>query len=239
LRSLGIDPGKVNFAMVAIDAKGVPYFARMLRSTIRSMSMHEAHQRVKYRSMIRRVLVHARPDEVMVETFVARGFGTQLTEVINVMIGSLMSECDHLHIAEHATMASSWKNSVRKENDLDALYAHGASVGLPPHLVDALMLATYLRHNKTMDGVDWDRVKTNIELVAKMVPPQDLVKIKIKKAKKGKSKDEVSTPARNGRGKNVRSRKVLAVERGKRGRVHSPRGGNRSPGRRGPGKNSG
>jgi hypothetical protein len=237
--TMGIDPGKVNFAIVAIDSRGKVCFARMLQSTIRSMSMHEAHQRPKYRDMIRRILKKVRPDEVMVETFVARGFGTSLTEIINVMIGGLMSECDHLHISEHATQASSWKNAVKKLTSLDALYAHGASVGLPPHLVDALMLATYLRHNKTMDGVDWDRVKTNIELVAKMVPPQDLVKIKIKKAKKGKSKDEVSTPARNGRGTNVRSRKVLAVERGKRGRVHSPRGGNRSPGRRGPGKNSG
>ena len=221
--TVGVDPGKQNFAVVALDDRGVAFFAHMLQHTIKSMSMHCAEQRVLYRRAIRGVLRRLRPGELIVESYNMRGFGSVNNELINLMIGGLMSECDHLGITEHATMASSWKLEVgryyaatdyvphadakkRAKLAMNHLYQYADRLRLPAHPVDALLLATYLQHSKSMATVSFDRVRQNIARLARLLPKSVL---------RRKGKRDAVPPRKKTSGRSVRALPVLALERGR------------------------
>jgi hypothetical protein len=179
---LGIDPGKLNFACAGLDKSGKLTYATMLHDTIWSTAQENASLRRKYRVAIWRILRRLRPTAVMCESFVVRGFGTNLIELVNLMIGSLQMACAIHHIDEHMVMPSSWKGAFNKVADLAAEYDFAAKKRVPPHILDAICLATYLKMNKTFKGLDLKLLRANVTMAAKILKPTDL--LPIKKAKK-------------------------------------------------------
>jgi hypothetical protein len=138
--------------VAALDLPGRLTYAQMLHDTIHSTAQANAELRVHYRNAIKALIIDLAPKAVLCESFVVRGFGTNLIELVNLMLGSLQMVCHDRGIEEHLVMPSSWKGAIKKELSLDKVYAFAASKRLPPHIVDAICLATYLRMGKTFKG---------------------------------------------------------------------------------------
>lgn len=224
-RFVGIDPGSRNFAVVALNGAGVVCHARMMRSTIISMKKTEDLQRVLFRKEIRRTIRALNPSRVMIEQFAVRGFGTQLTEVINLMIGCTMMCCDYEAVPCHTVMASTWKNAAKKVFCLDSIYEAAKKLGMERHVVDALCLALFARNDSTFRRGDARRIASNLlkclAFMKKTSPSH--IKTKTKRGGKGKKTNEVPRIRRRRRKLSVRQPKVLAKQHVSKGRVHRTR----------------
>lgn len=185
-RCMGIDPGRANFAIVLLDDGRVVH-ARMVKNTIVTMSRTGADQRRAYRREIRRTIEGLKPHSVLTEQFAVRGFGTQLTEVINIMIGCVLMTCDYSRVQSETIMASTWKAAARKSFDLDEMYEYAKKLTMAPHVVDALCLATYLHNGWKFSRTDGRKLKKNLrECLTWMrkTSPTHLLKPKKKKGRK-------------------------------------------------------
>jgi len=185
---VGIDPGVANYCLVGINKFGKVIYTRMLVNTIKSMSQDNAYMRDRYRRAIFSVLKVLHPRELIVESFTVRGFGTNLIELVNVMIGSLQAYCSVLGIQEHTVMPNSWKHSFAKQFGKEALkklYDYARTYGIPPHVVDAMCLALYLKGNRSFLGTNKTLLNSNIKIAATLIQPER--KIKPKRIKKTKS----------------------------------------------------
>lgn len=189
-KHLGVDPGKENFALVMLDDAGRVCHAQMLEETISSMKAKDADMRPRYRKAMRILLRRLRPDVVMSEQFAARRFGTQSSEVVNLMLGALSAITDYLRIEDRTTLPSTWKNALGKLTDLDELYAYAKSLGMPPHPVDALCLATFSRGNFSFTQTAVRSLKRGIREVRKLLLVNSpwAIKVKRKKAVKRRGK---------------------------------------------------
>ena len=187
MKHLGIDPGKENYAMVLLGDRGEVVHAQMLEETISSMKAKDAYMRPRYRKTMRVLLRKLRPDVVMTEQFAARRFGTQSSEVVNLMIGSLSAITDYLRIEDRTTLPSTWKNAIAKFLDLDELYAYGKKLGMPPHPIDALCLAIFSRGDFAYTKSALRPIKKLVRNVKKqlLIHSPSIVKQK-KRAKRGK-----------------------------------------------------
>lgn len=188
MKHLGIDPGKDNFAMVMLDDAGRVCHAQMLQETISSMKAKDAYMRPRYRKKMRILMRTLRPDVVMTEQFAARRFGTQSSEVVNLMIGALSTINDYLKIEDRTTLPSTWKNAIAKLCDLEVLYKYAKSLGIPAHPVDALCLATFSRGNFSFDSRSVAGLKKQIRAVKKMLLVHSPYAIKVKRVRRAKAK---------------------------------------------------
>jgi hypothetical protein len=180
---LGIDPGSKHYAIAGLDLRGNLQFLRMINNTIWSTAAHNADLRLAYFLSMRGILDKLRPRELMVESFVVRGFGTNSIEMVGLMNGTLQAICRFQGIVENMVMPSSWKRDFEKHlGALDAMYKFAREVELPPHVVDAICLATYLREGKTFTRADAKLLRRNISKGASML--QTEYKIKPRKKRK-------------------------------------------------------
>jgi hypothetical protein len=221
MRILGVDPGTENFAVVVLENNQVVY-ARMLQNTIKSIAKKHEKQRELYRSSIRKLLVHTKPDAVIIESFSVRGFGTQLTEVVNLMIGSLQMLCDHNQVAENMVMASTWKGKLKQLGDLDALYAHAKLLGLEKHVCDALCLSTYMQNKLSFKPSDIKGIMKNLAVCKLWLQKNSPSHVKEPKRKT----HEVSAVKRRGRS-SVRKQGVLVKPQKRSRPLHGSRRRNR------------
>jgi hypothetical protein len=234
---VGIDPGKTNFAIAALDARGRVVFARMLNSTVRSMARADAGQRPLFRAVMRRILAFLMPKKLILEEFVARGFSTHLAEVLNIMIGGVMALCDEIGCEEHAVGASTWKNALNQVDSLKDLYAHGENLGVPPHMVDAVCLATFLRLGLSFNGLRSSELRANVARASRLMPAEQRMKKRVRRGRKVKgAKDEVPTQQGRGRGRKVHAGSVLAVARKGQRVLRGAGRGNNAPNREGRGE---
>ena len=174
MQYMGIDPGIKNYAVVGINANGVATYARMLNNTIYSTAQANADLRAKFYTAMRGILANLRPRALIVESYVVRGFGTNQIEMGALMSGTVQALCRELCVDEHMVMPSTWKRELKKafgESVLDKLYSIGKNHGAPPHVVDALCLAIYLRSGKTYARTDEVLLKQGSKAVAALIQP--------------------------------------------------------------------
>lgn len=187
---MGMDPGADNFAVVVLDDRQVVH-ARMVRNPIKTMKREHNEQRATFRKEVRWLLRKFKPDQLLVEQFAVRGFGTQLTEVIGIMIGCVLMACDYCGTDPHTTMASTWKQAARRKFDLDAAYERAKKLRLAPHVVDALCIALFLRNGMTFVKGDGARVNKSIPVLfehMQRTSPSYLLKPPRVKKQKGKKR---------------------------------------------------
>ena len=211
--TVGIDPGTRNFAVVALNPQGNVVFARMVNNTIRSMARVNASRRIKFRNVMRRMLAFLNPKCVLAEEFVARGFGTQLTQVINLMLGSIMAICDELGCEEHSCQASLWKKNFNKYHDLTKLYEYGRSLGLPDHIVDATCMASFIYAGWTFEEVSLNQIRKRVSVACRLLPAEHHLSERKRSnaVAKEKTKHELSSSTKRKRRRVVSEPGVLAM----------------------------
>ena len=151
------------------------------------MSQENAFMRVKYRKVIHNILRKLHPKELMAESFTVRGFGTNLIELVGIMLGSMQAFCSILGIKEQTVMPSSWKGEFGKKfgkEELQKLYDYARTYGVPPHTVDALCLALYSKDKRSFSNTSKTLLLQNTKKAATLIQPE--WKIKPKRVKKSK-----------------------------------------------------
>jgi Holliday junction resolvasome RuvABC endonuclease subunit len=181
---LGIDPGTRNMGLVLLE-DGKIVHARMLHDTIHSVAKDNVNLRVVFRKRIKNLFKKmGKGSALIVEQFAPRGFGTNLSQLISLMIGNMQAIAEFYGIQENLVMSTHWKPAFKKKHDLDKLYDDGRKLGAPPHIIDSLLLATYLYQNKSFDKFSITNYKRNIKLAVNMLPEEDRIKPKRRKLKK-------------------------------------------------------
>jgi hypothetical protein len=178
---LGIDPGTVNYGIAGLDKQGKLVFARMLNNTIWSMAQKNAHLRRKYMRVMNALFLKLSPRAVICENFTVRGFATNLIELVGVMAGIMQVCADTVGCSEYMVMPSSWKRNFEKHANgwtLQYLYDEARIVGVPPHIVDAICLATYLYGNESFLGLDRSMLLFNVKEAANLIQPYRKIKPK-------------------------------------------------------------
>ncbi len=179
---VGVDPGSLNYAIAGLDARGKLTFCRMLNNTVWSTAQKNTALRARYRRAVRGILEALRPRAVMCEEFLVRGFGSHSIELVGLMLGSRQETCDRLGIRECLTMPSSWKRDFDKHvgrgtpGGLPSLYEKARARGVPPHVVDAICLATYLRGGGSFRGASKRLLASNVLAASEIVQPYRKIK---------------------------------------------------------------
>lgn len=217
MRTVGVDPGLKNFAVVLLDKDGRCEYASMFHDTIQSISQANVHQKDTFRIKIRKLLDILRADELICESFTVRGFGANIIELINLMIGGIQMLCaDRLNIPEYGVIPSQWKGDLRRRGfDIDELYEDARKLGVPPHIVDALLMATYLRGDLSFAKFDSDLFSDNVARASKLLAPED--RIKPRRIKK----NAVPTRTKPQRRKRMSTPKMLDVEKRRKRKLRS------------------
>ncbi len=183
-RTLGVDPGTKNYALVGLNTAGRAVFARMLTNTIWSLSMQHKHLRKKFRIELKSVFKEFRPTEVIYEQFVVRSFGTTLTQMVNTMNGAFGVYADIYKFNEDTITSTTWKNQIKKIGDLQDLYDIAKAMivvkrngrkgprGVPPHLVDALCMAHWKRNGGKFLDSDRRAIYRNLQRIRNILRDQ-------------------------------------------------------------------
>ena len=179
-RYVSMDPGTKNFAVALLDDSGKCLYVSMFRHTIRSMAQKDREQRVEFRRRMGRLLDRLKPTRLMAETFTVRGFGTNSIELIGIMLGSIMVLADERGIEEQTTMSSTWKQNLKKRHDLDRMYDDARELGVPPHVVDAILIGQYLRLDRDFAKFSPRQHAANVRFASRTLRPEDLIKPKRK-----------------------------------------------------------
>jgi Holliday junction resolvasome RuvABC endonuclease subunit len=182
---MGIDPGAKNYAVAGLDARGRLVFARMLNNTVWSTAQANAELRTRFWTVMRNILGTLRPRQVIVESFVVRGFGVNGIELVGIMNGCVQAICKFYDVGEHMVMPSTWKRDFVKHvgRELRDVYELAREIGVPPHVVDALCLATYLHNGKTFAGVRYEAVVANVRRASKLIQPERRIKPRVRRRK--------------------------------------------------------
>lgn len=179
MRVLGMDTGVANFAVVLLGAGGKCEYASMFHNTISSMAQKDLAQRRIFRRSMRRLLSRLKPDAVLMEQFVVRGFGSNNIELIGIMIGGIQVMAENLCISERTVMASTWKQKIKRAgHDLQSFYDDARRFGVPPHIVDATLIATYMQGEQSFDNFSLQRFKSNIRRASELLSDTDKIKPK-------------------------------------------------------------
>lgn len=197
---IGIDPGKVSFAIIVLDNGGKCIHAEMLKETITSMAKENAHLRTIFREkmklLFKRHTKTSKINSVLIETFTVRGFGSNMAELIGVMIGNMQAIAEDLGIKENVVMASTWKQKLTKlgyllKKEKGSFYDKmKLKYYVPDHIVDALLIATYLSLGESFDKFSIKSFEDNVKRAVKFLREEDLLK------PKRKVKNAVSTKSR-------------------------------------------
>jgi len=146
---IGLDPGKHNFgvAVVRFRHNRAPKLLTtfLLRESVQSLLHEDFHQACDLlRRSMRQLLREHRPKRVIIERFLNRGrFFGGLTELVSVMIGIIWSVGRQLRVPVVLTTAAAWKNKFQRERQVKLADIYKAVKPLPPHCLDAALLAVY------------------------------------------------------------------------------------------------
>jgi len=176
-RVFGIDPGTRNFAIIVLD-KGLCVHADMFPHAIKSLAAADKDQIAHFRLHIGRLLRDLQPNAIIIERFLVRNFGTKLIEIVGIMIGIIASlvekSCDM-----QLVMPSTWKQAFsRAGHNLGQYYAEAKDVLVPPHIVDAMLMATYMYGEGTFNKFQPRQHRYNIQKAITFLEPEALLKPK-------------------------------------------------------------
>lgn len=148
IRILAHDPGFRNYGWCCIDFSAGPKTVRpkivvrecsQLQDMATEMKTRLREQLLSYLAEIQTHWIRHRPQYFIAERYMTRGIKGMTVEVINVMLGSLVSRVKVPHVL---VPASQWKNEVKRWGiDLDAVYAQ---TWITPHQIDACFMGLYM-----------------------------------------------------------------------------------------------
>ena len=153
MRVLGIDPGTKNFGAFAGEVnKGVTkvnvHHSEMFDHAMQELKGDALEQvRVFEREYMKLLTVH-RPDIITIERFQSRGLKGKTVELVNVMMGVMMSANvkyveSNPKLKVQLLTASTWKNAVNRVSDLELIYRVMKKHGVVAHRVDAALMSLY------------------------------------------------------------------------------------------------
>lgn len=166
--TLGCDPGTKNFAFGVIRGsreKPTVRCTAMLSEPLKVVQGAEFEaQAADLYETFNALLDEFQPSEVLLERYQNRGMvrGAQ-GEVVTFMNSMLCTLCRARGIPARVIMASTWKTACKRARlDLDKAYAWGKKRKIPPHRIDAALIALY-GHLGGFKGVDkkllWSTVR--------------------------------------------------------------------------------
>ena len=159
LRVLGFDPGTSNFGCFAGLITGtddIQYF-ESLESAMLVNPLCDMPTAVKdvprFLGEIRSYIDTYRPHAIVIERFMTRGIKGPTIELVNMMIGALVTLVDTYreegkHIYIKIVTAASWKNQVNRIFPLESIYKACKKRGLADHQVDAALMSMYAYPSK-------------------------------------------------------------------------------------------
>lgn len=147
---VGLDPGSVNFAYSIVHVepwiteKGstlrvTPLKTGLLSNTVKSLKDIQKQMLAFLLEVDRIVSLSGYScSTICIEQFQSRGSKTKLLELVNLMIGGMINNYQHMEITIFS--AASWKNCIKKKFDLDAEYK---TITCTAHELDATLIAVY------------------------------------------------------------------------------------------------
>lgn len=145
MKILGIDPGINNFAYSLITDVPQPtvLFSGHLKNTIQNIAgTNLLEQSNKYIISIEELIKKAeldKKDKIVIERYHSRGFRNNQTELVNIMIGCLISKMLYQTVL---VLPVTWKNHVKNNygtNKMSSLIKGLAS----NHVKDSIGIASY------------------------------------------------------------------------------------------------
>lgn len=130
---VGIDPGVRNFAVSVVTSERQVQTVRMVSNTLTNLKTDPRNQLGLFLREVQQLL--PKGATVRAERYSNRGVRSISGELINMSLGVLFGITDFELI-----MPATWKNRADKFFDLNCYYACCA---VPPHVVDATMIALY------------------------------------------------------------------------------------------------
>jgi len=150
---LGCDPGSKNFGIALVGlVNGKPhcYANAVLNFPIDTLLEFNRASDEYLAEMDQWVAKD--PDAIVAERFQTRGNGGPLIEQVSVMIGLLQQ----YGLPMKLTIASAWKNAVRRQFGLDLREDVYGRISVEPHQLDAALIGVYGLEQGTGLKLDYD-----------------------------------------------------------------------------------
>lgn len=171
VKILGIDPGKVNAAFAVIEVQLSPFRYRilehgMLLDTLTEMVGSDIQVRAdRFKREVRKIIRKHKPTYLIAERYQTRGPKGTNVELVNVMLGLLLS----VGIKNTCLItASQWKNQWNKVYKLDDFYQEA---GVVVHQIDAVNIAFY--GASVWFGVPFFQQLSNLDVFIKKLKTSD------------------------------------------------------------------
>lgn len=176
---IGLDPGTKNYAYSIIEvspwitSKGStlkvnPIKTGILCNTITSLS---DVQKTMNAYLMEIGMLFSDPtyvcEGIVVEQYQSRGSQNKLLELVNLMLGGLITRYDYIPLSIFS--AASWKKSIKQRFDLDGEYK---IITCTPHEMDATLIGVYgafkLHKIKPYDGYTQGYISKIVRKVEKV-----------------------------------------------------------------------
>jgi hypothetical protein len=154
---LANDPGIINFGIAVIDTDLVKVlYSGFHSATINHLSDNLLQKKkLTYPNFLQQTQNYLRvcqfhlkawqPNLIVHERYQTRNFKGINIELINIMIGLFSGLAYTYGIPTRVISSSAWKNTLRGAGiDLLQLYQDYNILGIPPHLVDSLLIASFV-----------------------------------------------------------------------------------------------
>lgn len=140
---LGLDPGSRNFGIAAVGFRNnkVGVLANSVLTNPVNDLVSFAASSDRFLKEIDRWVQKFQPNGFVAERFQTRGNGGPLIEQVSAMLGLIRGRYPHIPIK--LTVASAWKNKVRRRFDTDLKIDTYPTIDVQPHQLDASLIGIY------------------------------------------------------------------------------------------------
>ena len=163
LSVLALDPGSRNFGWCWIKSATVKRGGILPKTIyeIKGGSIDKVY--AEFIEGMIKLLDETKPDIIVAERFVVRGFGANLAELVSYMLAFFCYEAYKRSITFELLTAAQWKTALTKITDLPKFYDMGkAKYKLPPHPIDAMCMGRFIMNNKSFEKLDVSWIKKNM-----------------------------------------------------------------------------
>jgi hypothetical protein len=168
---IGGDPGIVNFGLAVIDTNLVKVLwsgfhsaaisnltNNLLKKKVKKLILTYPNFSVQLDNYLRVCQFHLQawhPQQLVFERYQSRNFKGINIEKINLMIGLWAGLAYRYGIPTRVITAAAWKNTLRASGiDLLQIYADQALLGITPHMVDSVLLASFVGSEDTKSWIN-------------------------------------------------------------------------------------
>lgn len=153
---VAIDPGSKNYSLSILE-NGFCVGTSLLKESIQELKEAKMYEAIKsYEQALEEILVKANVKTVIIERWIVRGFASNSTELVGIMIGILIKTCSILNINLVLVSAAQWKVPLKKQLDLKALYKQywAKPYRIVPHTIDSLLIGRYMFNGRKFTDKD-------------------------------------------------------------------------------------